>query len=193
MIIEGIVLAAGLSTRANTNKLLLDIKGKSLIERTILNMYNICSKIVVVGGHKIEDIWIVLKKYPKVELIYNENYLEGMYSSVKVGLKQTSGDRIFIIPGDYPSVRPSTFMAMTKYKDDIVIPKYQNKNGHPLLINKNLKDEIMFSKEYNSLRDFIYTKERKYVDIHDPWILKDIDTMKDYHDLLGNKNNILAK
>lgn len=194
MIIEGIILAAGMSKRAKTNKLILDIMGKTMIERTILSMYDKCSKIIVVGGHRIEDIWISTKSYSKVELVYNENYLDGMYSSVKVGLKRTKGDRMFIVPGDYPFIKSSTYTAISKYNNDIIIPKYNNKNGHPLLINKNLKNEIIQNSNHNSLRDFIKNKKVKYIDIHDPWILVDIDTMEDYDKIMANKEKlILAK
>lgn len=48
--IEGVVLATGLSSRAGTNKMLLDMGGMAVIERCILPMYNICSKVIVVSG-----------------------------------------------------------------------------------------------------------------------------------------------
>lgn len=193
MIIEGIILAAGMSTRTSTNKLLLDIMGKTMIERAILSMYNLCSKIIVVGGHRIEDIWIYTKQYSKVELIYNENHLDGMYSSVKVGLKRTKGSRLFIIPADYPFIKETTYTAMSKYKDDIIIPRYNNKNGHPLLINGYLKDQILQSPNHGSLRSFIKDKEIRYVDIHDSGILVDIDTIEDYNEALNIEKQFLAK
>lgn len=82
MIIEGIIPAAGFSSRAGTYKLALELKGKSVIERCIEGMYNTCSKIIVVGGYNIEKLAPVLDKYSKIKLIYNENYQSGMFSSV---------------------------------------------------------------------------------------------------------------
>ena len=61
--IDGIILAAGLSRRAGTYKMTLRINGKPLLERCIENMYDICSKIIVVGGYKIEDIRSIVDKY----------------------------------------------------------------------------------------------------------------------------------
>ena len=50
--LEGIVLAAGLSSRVGINKLLLDIDGKTVIEQCILGMYDVCSRIIVIGTIK---------------------------------------------------------------------------------------------------------------------------------------------
>ncbi|MBC8591498.1 nucleotidyltransferase family protein [Wansuia hejianensis] len=181
--IEGIILAAGLSSRLNTNKLLLDIGGKSLIERVILGMYNTCHEILVIGGHRIEDIWMMTKNYSKVNLIYNENYLDGMFSSLKTGLKHSHGKKIFIIPGDYPFISNDIYERMNNANGDIVIPTYHSMRGHPLLIDSRFKDEILFS-NYSSLRDFLKNKFITYIDVFDPSIIQDIDTMDDYYTIL---------
>mgnify|MGYP000168382856 CR=1 FL=1 len=59
-----------------------------------------------------------------------------MFSSVKLGFSHTTGDRVFITPGDYPLVSCEVYQSMLKDKSDIVIPIYNNLTGHPVLINK---------------------------------------------------------
>lgn len=185
MKIEGIVLAAGLSSRAGTNKLILNINGKTVIEQCILGMYDLCSRIIVVGGCRIEEIKDILDIYPKVDLIYNPDYLAGMFSSVKIGLDNIKEERFFLIPGDYPSINKKTYSEMLSINKDIVIPTYNGKKGHPLLMKSylisNLKEDITC----NTLRDFIHKQNISLLDIDDPGILIDIDTMEDYNNILS--------
>ncbi|HEX9059620.1 MAG TPA: NTP transferase domain-containing protein, partial [Clostridia bacterium] len=104
MIIEGIILAAGFSSRAGAYKLTLDLGGKTVIERCIEGMYDTCSSILVVGGYQIKNLAPVLEKYSKAMLVYNKNFEDGMLSSIVEGFKHVKGDRTFMIPGDYPFV-----------------------------------------------------------------------------------------
>lgn len=184
MKIEGIILAAGLSTRAGTNKLILDIHGVPVIERCLLSMYDYCSRIIVVGGHKVDDIYSITKKYPKIDLAYNQDYLSGMFGSVQTGLRFLEGDRFFLTPGDYPMINKTTYEEMLKINDDIVIPMHNGKKGHPVLMNTSLVDEIINDSNINSLRDYIGKKGSTTLNVIDPGILIDVDTIEDYHNIL---------
>lgn len=180
MKIEGIILAAGLSSRAGTNKLILEIDGIPIIEKCLLSMYDYCSRIIVVGGHKIDDIYYITKKYPKIDLVYNQDYLSGMFGSVKTGLKFLDGDRFFLTPGDYPMINNATYESMLKINEDIVVPIYNTKKGHPVLMKTYLADEIINDLNINSLRDFIEKKGSTTLEVVDPGILFDVDTIEDY-------------
>jgi molybdenum cofactor cytidylyltransferase len=184
MKIEGVVLAAGLSTRVGENKLILDVEGKTVIERCILEMYDICSKIIVVGGHRVEDIEDILGNYSKVELIYNPNYLDGMFSSVKKGITNIKEERFFLIPGDYAVVNKKTYEDMLKVDNDIVIPMHNGRKGHPLLMKSYLIEELLEDIYCETLRDFISKKGFIPIIVKDPGILMDIDTMEDYRETL---------
>lgn len=108
-----------------------------------------------------------------------------MFSSVKTGLNFLQGDRFFLIPGDYPRVASSTYEEMLKIEDPIVIPAYKGKKGHPVLIDSNLADEISDDSSLNSLRDYIEKKGSTSLELVDPGILLDIDTLEDYENLKG--------
>ena len=182
--IEGVVLAAGLSRRTGTCKMLLDMGGTTLIERCIRGMYDVCSSIIVVGGHNFENIARIIAKYQKVRMVYNPNYLEGMFSSVKEGFRHVSGDRFFFTPGDYPLVRSQTYRDMLRVEGDIVIPVFCNKKGHPILIKTQLAKELINSTKYFTLREFINDKGYTTIEVQDEGILIDIDTMGDYRKIV---------
>jgi len=182
--VEGIILAAGLSSRANTNKMLLKIKDKTIIECAIESMEDSCDRILIVGGHNATEIYKIVKHYPKVSFLINKDYRNGMFSSVKYGLKYITGNRVFIIPGDYPMIKKSTYNEMLELGRDIIIPSYKGQKGHPILIKASLVNEILKDKECESLRDFINKKNYYKIEINDPGILMDIDTMDDYEYIL---------
>ncbi len=184
MKIEGIILAAGLSTRAGTNKLILEIDHVPVIERCLLSMYDYCSRIIVVGGHKIDDIYPITKKYPKIDLAYNQDYLSAMFGSVKTGLRFLEGDRFFLTPGDYPMINKTTYKEMLGIDDDIVVPMHKGKKGHPVLIKTSLADEIINDSSISSLRDYIERKGSTTLNVIDPGILTDIDTIENYKGVL---------
>ena len=180
MIIEGIILAAGFSSRAGTYKLTLELNGKTVIERCIEGMYDACSKIIVIGGYNIEKLAMILDKYTKVKLVYNENYQTGMFSSVIKGYSQTEGDKVFMIPGDYPLVSHDVYESLLRTNANIVIPTYEGTKGHPVFMNRKIINLLLSSKHIRSLREFIANEEFTVLEVGCPGVLMDIDTPEDY-------------
>lgn len=179
--VEGIILAAGFSSRAGSYKLTLELGGKALIEHCIDGMYDVCSKIIVVGGYNSDKLVPILDKYPKVQLIHNENYESGMFSSVIKGFEYMMGDRVFMIPGDYPLIDPNVYKAMLGVDDNIVIPIYKGKKGHPLLMSKAMIRLLLSNKnKFSNLRDFINSHGFSTFEVDCPGILFDVDTQEDY-------------
>lgn len=158
----------------------LDIGGKTLLGNCIEGMYNVCSRIIVVGGYKYENILPIMDKYPKAELILNENYRDGMYSSIKKGLEYIKGECFFLTPGDYPAIKKGVYESMLDTEGEIVIPTYRGEKGHPVLMKSNLIKEICQNFTYSSLREFIGTKGFETVEVQDRGILIDVDTAEDY-------------
>lgn len=184
MTVNGLLLAAGFSERVRDFKPALDIFGKPLMVRTIDSMYNFCEKIIVVGGHNFSKLSEVVREIPKVMLVKNINFEAGMFSSVRCGIQHVESERFFILPGDQPVVAPHTYRLMLDNNDDIVIPRYKGKKGHPVLFNSQLIPEILEYPDTEILRNFIHSKEVKIIDVDDPGIGMDVDTPVDYQRVL---------
>ncbi|WP_010236993.1 nucleotidyltransferase family protein [Clostridium arbusti] len=184
MKIEGIVLAAGFSSRAGTFKMGLDFNGRTVIERCVGVMKRYCSKVYVVGGYRIEIIEEILKDYRDVEVVFNEDFKDGMFSSVKVGIEKLKGDKFFLTPGDYPAVKGETYESLLTADKDIVVPTFQGRKGHPILINTEVAREILNDDQYSNLKEFTVSKGFSIVEVLDRGILQDIDTINDYKELL---------
>lgn len=184
MTVDGIILSAGFSERAMDFKPALDIFGKPLLVRTIESMFHLCEKIIVVGGHNFSKLSEVVQGIPKIQLINNDRFELGMFSSVRAGIQHVESNHFFIIPGDQPVVKTETFKLMLEYNDNIVIPRYKGKKGHPVLFNSSLVNEILEYPDTEILRNYIHSKEVKIIDVDDPGIGMDVDTPEDYQQVL---------
>ncbi|MDP3433930.1 MAG: nucleotidyltransferase family protein [Bacteroidota bacterium] len=101
-----IVLAAGMSTRMGTQKLLLPFDGKTIVEKVVENILKsgIVNVVVVLGANSVE-ITEVLKSWP-VQTIWNENFREGMHTSVISGVNALpeNAKAVMIFLGDQPFI-----------------------------------------------------------------------------------------
>jgi molybdenum cofactor cytidylyltransferase len=182
--VEGIILAAGLSSRAKTFKMTLEFNNKTIIENTIDGMLGFCKRIVLVGGHRIENLMPIAAKYDRVELVLNEGFEEGMFSSVLKGLSHIRGDKFFLTPGDYPLIDPEVYGELLKQEGEVVIPIFEGRRGHPILFESRVIKEIIGSVKYSNLREYIRDKNPVLVPVSCRGILMDVDTLEDYQGLL---------
>jgi molybdenum cofactor cytidylyltransferase len=179
--VDGVILAAGYSSRAGDFKPGLDLFGRTILQRTIDSMSEYCDHIIVVGGHQFDTICSMVADIPKVKVVKNEHVELGMFYSVKTGIKDVLSDRFFILPGDQPVVNKDTYKTLIGYNVDIVIPRYKGKKGHPALFNSKLIAEILTWDDSEILRNYIHSKENVViVDVEDPGIGLDVDTQEDY-------------
>lgn len=187
---EGIILAAGLSTRMGVSKLELPLGDKTVIEQTVCSMLQFCSKIILVCGKQIDSLQKLMLPYPKVQAIYNENFEQGMFTSVQKGVATITADSFFLLPGDYPLIAPSTFTALLsageKYPDAAVfIPRFKQSKGHPILLRKGLINTILKAPPDTTLRHVLVSQKTIFVAVDDEGILRDIDTREDYEAAVG--------
>ncbi|MDO9548953.1 MAG: nucleotidyltransferase family protein [Candidatus Marinimicrobia bacterium] len=180
MNIDGVILAAGFSERAGQFKPELDLGGKPLLVRCIESMDKVCEQIIVVAGFNIDRIIKLVGNLPGLLVVKNENFALGMFSSVRCGIREVISERFFIIPGDQPVVKSKTFRQIADIEADIVVPRYNGKKGHPVLFKSQLIPEILALPDTAILRDFIHRKEAVIVDVDDPGIGMDLDTINDY-------------
>ncbi len=180
--VEGIVLAGGLSSRANDNKMLLPHKNKPIIEHVIDTMAPYVSTVFVVTGHYHDALTKALRGKPNVTLIYNANYMNGMFSSVQTGVAFTMGN-FFVIPGDIPLIEGSTYKNILEASGQIRVPTYRGRKGHPLYIDKSLKQALLDEPPDSNLKAFRDKYPITCVNVDDKGIRVDVDTMADYHAL----------
>ena len=181
MSVDGVILAAGYSSRAKTFKLELEINKKAIIQRCIESLYDECNKIILVTGYKHEKIDELVKNYTKVKVIYNEEFHKGMFSSVKKGIQNVTAERFLLTPGDYPLINKDVVKKLLNEENEIVIPSFNKRGGHPILLSSKLIKEILNEKEDSNLKIYLRKKQCSYLNINDEGIVIDVDTIDDYN------------
>jgi molybdenum cofactor cytidylyltransferase len=182
--IDGIILAAGFSTRTGAFKMELQWGEKTLIQQVIDEMKELCSRVIVVAGYKKERIIELTKGYTNLEVVFNPRYTEGMFTSVKEGVKHIKSPWFFLTPGDYPLITKSIYQKLLEARCEsdqcVFIPVFNGRKGHPILIKSELIKELLAEPDDSNLRKFINRKGFTLVELDDDAILVDIDTMEDY-------------
>ena len=186
--IWGIVLAAGKSTRMKKQKLLLPFNGKTIIETVILNIIPVLkNNIVVVLGSHHSEIKKQIGKLP-VKTCMNENYAQGMLSSVICGFRALpdEADAALVFLGDQPQI-PSqvTQLVLKTWQNSgrgIIIPVMNGRRGHPVLIETKYKTEIEQLDPGKGLRQLMekFSHDVEEAECNLPEILRDIDTPEEY-------------
>ena len=179
---QGIILAAGAASRAKTNKMLLVHQGLPLIVHAINGMRPFVSKIYIVTGFYHDEIVATINEMEGVHFIRNLHPEVGMFSSVQVGVKEISDD-FFILPGDCPFVKTTTYERLLKGFCDIRVPANKDRNGHPIFIRGTLKQALLDEPPESNLKDFRNKRGFEALVVDDPNIIIDIDTLEDYKKL----------
>jgi molybdenum cofactor cytidylyltransferase len=192
--IWAIVLAAGESKRMKVPKMLLPFNGKTMIEKVIENVIRseVFRTLVVLGSYRDEILGSI--SHLPVDHCYNENYRNGMLSSVQCGFRNlpVNFDAALVFPGDQPFIEPDVInIIITAYRETgkgIIIPVYRNKRGHPLLVGFKYRNAINTLKENEGLKSLSNKFQEDVFEVKttSPGILKDFDTKEDYLNELNN-------
>lgn len=186
--IGAVVLAAGESKRMGFPKMLLPFNGKpilSVVLKTVIDSG--INYIIVVLGHKSEKL-IPLVESTTADYCINHNFQNGMLSSVICGIRhcRQQADAIMIFSGDQPLITVDAInLLIDSYKKtdkEIIIPVFDGKRGHPVLIGSTLIGEIEKLDPEIGLRGLSqeYSYEVLEVVSNDQGIIKDFDTYEEY-------------
>lgn len=169
-------------------KMLLKFGEKTMIENVIDHVAESDSDgILVVLGAGREDLIDLVGRYD-VKYCYNENYSEGMLSSVQCGFMNLplDIDGVMVFQGDQPFISPSVINSVIKaYRSSdkgIIIPVCNGKRGHPLLLDWKYRDKIFSLDANEGLRSITYMHSDDVLEVEsdDAGILRDFDTYDDY-------------
>lgn len=184
-----IVLAAGESKRMGFPKMLLDFRGMPMLERVIENIrISLVDEIIIVVGAYREQI-TELAERTGVKYCYNEHYKSGMLSSVQCGFGflPENTDAALVFQGDQPLISQlvvneiiNSFRSSSK---GIVIPVYDKKRGHPLLVSGKYFAEIARLDPLVGLRAIAekFHEDVEEVGVKEAGILRDFDTFEEYN------------
>ena len=151
-----VILSAGRSSRMQTDsttepdprqhKALQQFPRQSLIEVQIETYLSAGVKLVYcVLGWGAEIIRQTIEPLPGVEIIINNDWPSGMFSSVRVGLMAAASARaIFLQPVDNPPPAREMIISLAENcSQGIAQPTFRGRGGHPLCINDDIAKRII--------------------------------------------------
>jgi molybdenum cofactor cytidylyltransferase len=189
--LSAVVLAAGQSRRMGRFKLLLPWQGGTVIGHVVTTLAQAgVDRVLVVTGNRADEVASALPG-GAARTVLNPRWAEGeMLSSIQTGLAALSseGDHVaaaLLCLGDQPQMQVATVAALlaagaTAGWMRLVVPSYQMRSGHPLLLPRWVWPAVLAAPDHLRSVMAAHRAAIDYVSVDTPTILADLDTPEDY-------------
>jgi len=187
--IAAIILTAGLSSRTKgSNKLLLNYKGKKIIQHSMKSILNskINHTVVVLGKNK-EKIKKEIPKSKNISFVYNSNYKQGMASSIIAGINSLPKETtfFFISLADMPEIKSIHYNKMitaSKKNPKLpIVPFYKSQQANPVLFPIDFKNKLATLKGDRGAKKILAKSKIKKIIFTSNAFIKDLDTLEDFN------------
>lgn len=170
------------------NKLLTKINSKPMVRKVVESaLSSKVDEVIVVMGWEKDKVRKVLADLP-CRLVVNKEYRKGQSTSVKTGLKEVgeATQAILVLPGDVAMIETHSINlvveAYNRNARPIVVAAYGRRQGHPILLAKELFPEIQQIDETTfGLKSVVkkHESEMELVETDSENVLRDVDTPED--------------
>lgn len=140
--------------------------------------------IVVVAGHRADDL---RSKLAGVTFAINPDPGSEMGASIAAGVRKVPRDAqaTLIALADHPAVPAavvSTIIDEWTTGARIVIPTWQGRGGHPVLVDLSFRSELLDLPQSGGLRALFeaHREAVRRLPVNSPFIARDMDTWDDY-------------
>ena len=142
--------------------------------------------IVVVLGHRAPDLQRLLTD-PFFKFSFNPDPDSEMNASISAGVKELppSSKATLIALADHPAVPPTVvcqLIAEWRNGSKLIIPTWQNRGGHPVLVDLQYRPELLNLDPNLGLKALFnaHPADVKRLPVDSPYIARDIDKWDDY-------------
>ena len=198
LVLPGIVLAAGASSRMGRPKLLLPIEpGGTLLGRLLGTLANAGVWPIVVVTRKalaIETAWRD-PRASRISVVINPDPSRGQLSSLLCALESFTDPPEAVLQAlvDIPLIRVATVRAIADAwqtaRPPLVRPTHQGRTGHPVIFGAGLLEVLRAADLQEGAKPIVrrFVPLGLEVPVDDPAILEDIDTPEDYERLVERR------
>lgn len=183
--IQGILLAAGFSRRFGADKLSYSIsQNEPIAVQSCRNFLAGVSEVLAVVRPGAETLAQMLKNTGAATVIC-PNADDGMGTSLAYGINARPNAKAYLIAlADMPWIQPITIRQVAhalKNGASIVIPQYQEKNGHPVGFSADFRSELLALTGDTGAKKILekYPAQIHTIACDDPGILRDVDVPAD--------------
>jgi molybdenum cofactor cytidylyltransferase len=190
---SAIILAAGSSGRMGIPKALLKMPGGGTFLDYAASTYLEAglAKVIVVVSPTVHKVLEYRKPtfFNDVTFVMNSMQEKGRMYSIKLGLDTLPPDHYtFIHNVDQPFITTDLIELMMKKaeREAYVVPCFENKGGHPVLIDPEISDVV--KKKYAQVEQFKSLLEpffKNAVSVHDGRVCENVNTPEDYLRVFG--------
>jgi len=177
-----IILAAGWGRRIGKSKALLKLDDKIYLNFIAEKFAAIEQDKSIIAVINTEVKQYITSHHLKIKYVVNSDPDKGMSSSVKLGLQSLpKHDYYMIYPVDHPNVSLKTIQILLgslMQKEAYYQPRFQNRNGHPIIIPQTIIFEII-DKLDSPLNTLLKNYRRVLVEVDDSEILRNINYPQD--------------
>ncbi len=188
MTIDGIVLAAGRSTRMGSPKAQLEARpGVTFIEHAVHMLREAGCRYVVAVVSDSEDWTARLADVAGAAVVFNDRPGSHQIDSIRLGLAWLPDDAAaaVILPVDFPSLRVETVRTLVSAfqakQPTVLLPTYRGRSGHPVLVARSLFGEFLTEPLAHGAETIVESHpDRALLEVADPGVLLDVDTPDEY-------------
>lgn len=188
--VAAILLAAGQSKRMGAFKPLLPFGDKSVIESCLDYLERGGAEtVVVVTGHRGDEVREKLNDHPLIFAL-NPDPTSEMGASIAAGIQALPDtcEATLIALVDHPAVPAavvSTLIENWQRGSRLVVPTWNGRGGHPVLVDLSFKAELFNLDVKGGLRALFdaHRNEVTRIAVDSPFVARDMDTWDDYCNL----------
>jgi len=183
--VTGILLAAGLSRRYGSNKLLQPLSDQlPLVLHTARRLQAVLPDslaVVAAGDHRTAELLVA----QGLRIVTNPRPEAGMGHSIARAVGTARKARGWLIAlADMPWIDPATLQAVVtalQQPEDIVAPFYDERRGHPVGFGAHYGEALMALDGDEGAHAILNANARqlKPVAVNDPGVLQDVDQPQD--------------
>ena len=180
-------------TSDESNKLLADFDGEPIVTHSARTLTeSSLDDALAVVGHDRERVAAALP--PEMETVVNPDYEQGQSASVRRGVavaRERGAEAVLFALGDMPRVNVETVDELLReYRENtpsespgIVAPRYEGRRGNPVLFDSRYFDALADVEGDRGGRALFETEPVSWVEVSDPGVHRDVDTLADLRTL----------
>lgn len=184
--ITGILLAAGRSRRFGSNKLLENLGNKPMISIAAQKLKAVLPNSIAVIPPNDSQLKMLIKD-EGLDFIECDDASNGIGASLACGIRSSKNAAGWLITlADMPFIKRATMEKVIQTLENgaaISIPQSAGRKGHPVGLSQQYKDHLLKLNNDLGARDVInhHQHDIAYVNVDDPGIHIDIDTLEDIY------------
>lgn len=145
--ITGIILAAGLSRRMGSDKLLLPVDGIAIVER-VMQAADASGLDDIIMVYQNPAVCTRAERY-RIRPVYNPHAAHGQSASVRTGVRAAipQTQAYLFLTGDQPFITVGIInLLVATWREnpaDIIVPVYGSRRGSPVIFPATFKPELL--------------------------------------------------